>query len=158
MSVCWRMGRLMVRGAGLMARPRLARLPPAPVCQLHLSSSRWDEFSEQARMEREEEQRNRSKRDAEEKLREKILEATLEEVMVQARWSRSAVVAAVTRLGYPSVTAGLVAGMEEVALHHIKASNATLDHWMQEEVARLTADGARLPVGKFIRAAIGTIL
>merc|ERR1719397_488955 len=74
-------------------------------------------------MEREEEQRNRSKRDAEEKLREKILEATLEEVMVQARWSRSAVVAAVTRLGYPSVTAGLVAGMEEVALHHLKASN-----------------------------------
>merc|ERR1719436_2076900 len=101
-------------------------------------------------MDREEEEQSRFKRDAEEKLREKILAATLEEVVVQARWSRSAVVAAVTRLGYPSVTAGLVTGMEEVALYHIKASNAALDHWMEEEVARLTADGARLPVGKFI--------
>ena len=91
--------------------------------------------------------------DKEEELLSKILDASLEGVITHG-WNLSAVKAAVTRLGYPSVTAGLVDNVEQLVLHHINSSNQRLDTWMEAEVARLTSEGQRLRIGPFVRSCI----
>ena len=58
--------------------------------------------------------------DKEEELLNKILDASLEEVLTHG-WSLAAVKSAVTRLGYPPVTAGLVDSVEQLVLHHINS-------------------------------------
>ena len=91
--------------------------------------------------------------DKEEELLSQILDASLEEVLTHG-WSLSAVKAAVTRLGYPPVTAGLVDNVEQLVLHHIDSSNKRLDTWMEAEVERLTSEGQRLKIGPFVRSCI----
>jgi len=91
--------------------------------------------------------------DKEEQLLSKILDASLEEVITHG-WNLSAVKAAVTKLGYPTVTAGLVDNVEQLVLHHINSSNQRLDTWMEAEVARLTSEGQRLRIGPFVRSCI----
>ena len=97
------------------------------------------------------------KLDKEEELIDKILDAALKEVLTHG-WHMSAVSSAVQQLGYPAVTAGLVDNIDQLVLHHIKSSNKKLDTWMEAEVKRLTADGQRLPITKFIRSCIVTRL
>ena len=91
--------------------------------------------------------------DKEEELLNKILDASLEEVLTHG-WSLAAVKSAVTRLGYPPVTAGLVDSVEQLVLHHINSSNRRLDTWMEAEAARLTSEGQRLKIGPFVRSCI----
>jgi len=121
--------------------------------QMHISSVVRDDFLDQMRIDKEKEQKENFNKDEEEKIKTELLDTALEEVLIQG-WNKSAVAAAATRLGYPKVTAGLVGSMEEVVLHHIRKSNRQLDDWMVEEVAKLTAGGARLPVAKFIRSCV----
>lgn len=99
----------------------------------------------------------REKLDDEDRILDSILSSSLEEVLTHG-WSLTAVEAAVKKLGYPPVTAGLVETPAQLVLHHITSSNAALDCWMVEEVARLTAGGQRLPVGKFVRSCVVTRL
>ena len=99
----------------------------------------------------------REKLDDEDRILDSILSSSLEEVLTHG-WSLTAVEAAVKKLGYPAVTAGLVDSPHQLVLHHITSSNAALDSWMVEEVARLTADGRKLPVGKFVRSCVETRL
>eukprot|EP00092_Neocalanus_flemingeri_P030616 GFUD01033243.1.p1 GENE.GFUD01033243.1~~GFUD01033243.1.p1 ORF type:complete len:287 (+),score=97.52 GFUD01033243.1:51-911(+) len=119
---------------------------------LHTSLVQRDEFMEQARIEKEQQEKERMNLDNEEEIKNDLLDAALEEVLSYG-WNKSAVVAAVTKLGHPTVVAGLV-GVEEVVLHHIRKSNKQLDEWMVEEVARLTAEGGKLPIGKFVRSCV----
>ena len=99
----------------------------------------------------------REKLDDEDRILDSILKCSLEEVLTHG-WSLNAVEAAVKKLGLPPVTAGLVESPHQLVLHHITSSNAALDSWMVEEVARLTADGHKLPVGKFVRSCVVTRL
>ena len=99
----------------------------------------------------------REKLDDEDRLLDSILKCSLEEVLTHG-WSLNAVEVAVKKLGLPPVTAGLVESPHQLVLHHITSSNAALDSWMVEEVARLTAGGQRLPVGKFVRSCVVTRL
>ena len=99
----------------------------------------------------------REKLDDEDRILDSILSSSLEEVLNHG-WSLRAVDAAVNKLGYPPVTAGLVESPVQLVLHHITSSNAALDSWMEEEVRRLTAGGQKLPVGKFVRSCIVTRL
>ena len=91
--------------------------------------------------------------DKEEELLIQILDASLEEVLTHG-WSLSAVMAAVTRLGYPSVTAGLVDNVDQLVLHHINSSNMRLNNWMEAKFERLTSEGQRLKIGLFVRSCI----
>ena len=99
----------------------------------------------------------REKLDDEDRILDSILKCSLEEVLTHG-WRLNAVEAAVKKLGLPPVTAGLVESPHQLVLHHITSSNAALDSWMVEEVARLTAGGQRLPVGKFVRSCVVTRL
>ena len=121
--------------------------------QIHISFVVRDDFMDQMRIDKENEQKEKFNRDEEENIKIEFLDAALEMVLVQG-WNKSAVAAAAAKLGYPRVTAGLIGSMEEVVLHHIRKSNRQLDDWMVEEVAKLTAGGARLPVSKFIRSCV----
>ena len=121
--------------------------------QIHISSVVMDDFMDQMRIDKDKEQKEKFSRDEEEKIKIELMDAALEEVLVQG-WNKSAVATAAAKLGYPRVTAGLIGSMEEVVLHHIRKSNRQLDDWMVEEVAKLTAGGARLPVSKFIRSCV----
>ena len=91
--------------------------------------------------------------DKEEETLNRLLDATLEEVLVHG-WSMSAVSAACQKLGHPAVTAGLVDNVAQLVLLHINTSNRKLDSWMVEEVARLTQGGQRLRIGQFVRSCI----
>jgi len=93
------------------------------------------------------------KLDKEEEILNNILDAALEEVFTHG-WSMAAVKAAVQRLGYPAVTAGLIDSPDQLVMHHIKSSNKKLDAWMETEVANLTQGGQRLPIFKFVRSCI----
>jgi len=93
------------------------------------------------------------KLDKEEELLNNVLDAALEEVFNHG-WSMTAVTAAVQKLGYPAVTAGLVDSPDQLVMHHIKSSNKKLDAWMEAEVAKLTYGGKRLPIFKFVRDCI----
>ena len=99
------------------------------------------------------ESNTREKLDEEDRILDSILSASLDKVPRHG-WSLSAVEEAVTSLGYPPVTAGLVESPHQLVLHHISASNAALDAWMVEEVASLTAGGQKLPIGKFVRTCV----
>ena len=99
----------------------------------------------------------RKKLDKEEEILNNILDASLEEVLTHG-WNQTAVSAAVKKLGYPAVTAGLVDNPTQLVTHHILSSNKKLDAWMEAEVARLTEGGQRLPITKFIRSCIVTRL
>ena len=121
--------------------------------QIHISFVVRDDFMDQMRIDKENEQKEKFNRDEEENIKIELLDAALEMVLVQG-WNKSAVAAAAAKLGYPRVTAGLIGSMEEVVLHHIRKSNRQLDDWMVEEVAKLTGGGARLPVSKFIRSCV----
>ena len=106
---------------------------------------------------RRDDKKMREKLDDEDRILDSILSSSLEEVLTHG-WSLTAVEAAVKKLGYPPVTAGLVESPAELVLHHINSSNLALDVWMEEEVARLTAGGQKLPVGKFVRSCVVTRL
>jgi len=147
--------KVMIVGHGMISRRLM--VCRAGEKQMHSSGVMRDDFKEQARLERMELEKERMNLDREEDIKYKLLDAALEEILSHG-WNKSAVVAAATRLGFPSVMAGLVGGVEEVVLHHIKKSNRALDLWMEVEVARLTDGGARLPVGKFVRSCIITRL
>jgi len=121
--------------------------------KLHSSSTLYNDFMDQMKVDEEQHQKERFNKDEEEKIKAELLDLALEEVLVQG-WNKAAVATAASRLGYPRVTAGLVDSMEEVVLHHIRKSNKQLDDWMVVEVAQLTTGGAKLPVSKFIRSCI----
>merc|ERR1719308_389941 len=65
------------------------------------------------RIDKENEQKEKFNRGEEEKIKTKLFDAALEEVLVQG-WNKSAVAAAATKLGYPRVTAGLIGSMERL--------------------------------------------
>lgn len=121
--------------------------------QMHTSYVHRDDFMEQVKVDREHQEKERMNMDKEEEIKAELLDAALVEVLTHG-WNKSAITAAATKLGHPSVVAGLVGGVEEVVLHHISKSNRQLDAWMVDEVARLTAGGSRLPIGKFIRSCV----
>jgi len=120
---------------------------------LHSSNVRLDEFTEHERNEKEQREKERRNLDEEEEIKNKILDEALREVLTHG-WNKSAVVATTSKLGYPSVMAGVVDDVEELVLHHISKSNRELDNWMVEEVERLTVGGAKLKIGGFVRSCI----
>jgi len=155
-------GRLLTRG--LLLRNRMAGQGFKSIIRiqginesreqpLSISSVLRDEFMEQIKVDREEQQKERANMDEEEEIRTKFLDAALDEVVTHG-WSKAALTAAVTKLGHPSVVAGLVGGVEEMVVHHCRKSNKLLDDWMAEEVGRLTAGGSKLPIGKFVRSCV----
>ena len=102
---------------------------------------------------RQTEDTTRENLDEEERILSSILSLSVDNVLTHG-WSLTAVEEAVKSLGYPPVTAGLVESPHQIVLHHISSSNAALDAWMVKEVASLTAEGQRLPIGKFVRSCI----
>jgi len=122
---------------------------------LHISAIRRDEFSEHAKFEADEKEKETRNDDREEEIKCEILDMALEEVHEHG-WTRAAVAASATKLGHPSVVSGLITrGGVDLVLHHVNSSNKKLDIWMEQEVRRITADGnKKLPIGKFVRSAI----
>lgn len=123
---------------------------------LHTSQIKHaDEYAEHAKFEANEKERETKNDDREEEIKTEILDMALKEVHVHG-WTRTAIAAAATKLGQPSVVSGLVTrGGVDLVLHHVQSSNKKLDIWMEQEVRRLTADGdKKLPIGKFVRSAI----
>jgi len=116
---------------------------------------RLDEFTQHAKMEAEQKEKETRDDDREEEIKKEILDAALDEVAVHG-WSRAAVGAAAVKLGYPSVVSGLATrGGVDLVLHHIHSSNDSLERWMEEEVAKMTENGSKkLPVGRFVRSAV----
>lgn len=122
---------------------------------IHYSVVRQDDFAQQARIEAEQKEQTTRDDDHEEKIKAEILDSALEEV-AEHDWSRAAVAAAAVKLGHPSVVSGLVTrGGVDLVLHHINTSNKSLDTWMEEEIVKLTDNGAKkLPIGKFVKSAV----
>jgi len=154
-------GRLLSRGLLVRSRSFVGQRLAVSVLvrggsreeQLHTSRVHMDDFMEQVKVDREHQEKERMNMDKEEEIKTELLDAALVEVLTYG-WNKSAITAAATKLGHPSVVAGLVGGVEEVVLHHISKSNRQLDAWMVDEVARLTSGGSRLPIGKFIRSCV----
>lgn len=92
--------------------------------------------------------------DEEEAIKNKILDASLAHVG-QHGWTRMSLTAGAEDAGYVSLVSGLFPNEgSDLVFHHVKTSNQKLNDWMTKEVERLQADGKKLSVGVFLKAAV----
>jgi len=123
------------------------------VVGLHSTTVLNDDFTNEIKFETEKLHQERKALDEEEKIKYDILNAALEEVLVHG-WSKDAIEAGLSKANRPSVMAGVVDGVEELVLHHIKISNERLNEWMDMEISRVTSSGSKLSISRFIRSCI----
>jgi len=92
--------------------------------------------------------------DEEEAIKTKILDAALGHV-AQHGWTRMALAAGAEDAGYVSLVSGLFPNEgSDLVFHHVRSSNLKLDQWMEKEVDLLKADGKKLSVSAFLKAAV----
>ena len=113
-----------------------------------------DEFSKKAEEDKAKEAKQTMEDDEDEGIKESILSASLKFVPGYG-WSKEAVEAGTESLGYPTVTAGVIADPSiSLVHHHYQVSNDALVRLMRQEIEELKASGQELKVTPFIKRSI----